>query len=419
MILVILTGTENNNFLSFMLRRCLIYGAILITLSLFSSCIEPYIPQIGGYSSLLVVEGLVTDANSSYTVTLSRTERDPLGISPKVTDAVVSIYDDKGNTYSLKNAGNGSYKTDSTEFRGAVGNTYILHIILDDGAVYESQPCTMLPVADIDSVYFGIDKQFANNGTVDQQGISIYLDSRNGINNKYYRWTYEETWKFKIPYPKSLNYINDTTILTIPIKDVYCWKNNKSDEILIHSTDPGASAEVNKMPIVFISSDLTDRLMLEYSILIKQYSVSEDEFRFWDNLKKVNQTGSDIFASVPYSVTSNVHNQTNYEERVLGYFQVSSMTQKRKYIYFDDIARSGLPHYQNKCQLFLPDPAQYKMSWNQIYSLFCADSLYTFVEPIYYPGNIDIYRLVFTTPDCSNCKLTGSIKRPDFWQEQK
>ena len=37
-----------------------------------SRCIDPYVPKLNGYESLLVVEGLVTDANSSYTVKLSK-----------------------------------------------------------------------------------------------------------------------------------------------------------------------------------------------------------------------------------------------------------------------------------------------------------------------------------------------------------
>ena len=77
--------------------------------------------------------------------------------------------------------------------------------------------------------------------------------------------------------------------------------------------------------------------MLQYSILVKQYSISKSEFDFWDNLKKINDKSGDIFEYQPYPVNSNIHNVNNTKDRVLGYFQVSAVKQKRKNILYSDI----------------------------------------------------------------------------------
>ena len=61
---------------------------------------------------------------------------------------------------------------------------------------------------------------------------------------------------------------------------------------------------LRKKPVFFIASDKSDRLRLEYSILVKQYSVSKSEFDFWDNLNKINDKRSgDIFEYQPYPVS--------------------------------------------------------------------------------------------------------------------
>lgn len=203
-------------------------GIILISLFLICTCIDPYKPTLSGYESLLVVDALLTDANTSNSVKLTRTLLNQSGIPPPVDDAIVFITDDEGSSSTLINKGYGLYKTDSLEFKGTVGRTYSLHIITSDGKEFESDPCLMLSVADIDSIYYGADQEVVNNGTQLENGLSIYIDSK-GDDNSYYRWDFEETWKYKIPNPKKYDYIDSLTIIMIPEVKEYCWKSRKSD----------------------------------------------------------------------------------------------------------------------------------------------------------------------------------------------
>jgi len=97
------------------------YIIALFALFLLSTCIDPYSPQLKGYSSLLVVEGLITDANTSYTVKLSRTFQVQNSMPSLVSDAIVFITNDAGGNSNLINRGNGIYKTDSTQFNAFRG----------------------------------------------------------------------------------------------------------------------------------------------------------------------------------------------------------------------------------------------------------------------------------------------------------
>jgi Domain of unknown function (DUF4249) len=385
------------------------------------TCIDPYSPKLTGYDSLLVVDGLITNANSSYTVKLSRTFQE-LNLNPSmVSDAIVFISDDAGNISFLLNKGDGKYKTDSLEFIGIIGRTYILHVNTREGEEYESEPCLMQPVPDIDSIYFKKENELVSNGTESQEGVRIYLDAKEGNNSLYYRWAFEETWKFKVPNPKQFDYINDSTILSVANTKEYCWKKRKSDEILIHSIYAGESNHIEKEPIFFITADQSDRLLIQYSILVSQYSISKNEYDFWNNLKQVNESGGDIFAKQPFTVVSNIHNINNTKEGVLGYFQVSAVKQRRKDIIFNEIVELDLPFYHYPCTRIEKEPSDYPtgfgppVTWDEIYAMFCIAGDYYFVEPKYIEGTKQLQKLIFTRPECANCELTGTSTKPDFW----
>ncbi len=414
-----------NGYQLFQMLRAGYKSAItLISVFLLCTCIDPYYPKLGKYASLLVVDGLITDSDNSNTVRLSRTFQQQNSSPSMVSDAIVYITDDTDNSFSLTNMGDGIYKTDSLEFKGIPGRTYVLHVQTSEGEEYESDPSVMLSVPGIDSIYFEKNQQLFNNGTQAEDGIMIYLDSREGTGNMYYRWTFDETWKFKVPYPKRYDYIKTpgqpNAPVFRPVKDVkeFCWKNSHSGEVLIRSISEVNGGKIVKQPVSFIATGQTDRLLIQYSILVKQYSVSKQEFDFWNNLKQVNETGGDIFARQPYSVISNIHNIKNPNERVLGYFQVSAVSQKRKYIRYGDVALMGLHFYSYPCSTEEYSPDDFGMgpppkTWDDVMWYMTSNGTnFTFTEPI--RG-----KLVFTSPECANCELTGTSAKPAFWVDLK
>jgi hypothetical protein len=396
--------------------------ALFIIAALYT-CIDPYNPKLSGHESFLVVEGLITDENASYIVKLSRTMQSADSVPEKVTDANMFITDENGNKTILNNAGNGLYKTDSTVFTGVAGKTYTLHISTENGDEYISEPCFMLPVPDIDSIYYEKDEEFTSNQSETQQGIRIYLDSKEGDeNNQYFRWEFVETWKFRVPMPKRYDYIDDTIILPVDVINEFCWKQQKSSEILVKSFSPGQPSIIKKEPLNFIAPEKSDRLSIQYSILVRQYSMSKKEYDFWDNLKQVNEGGGDIFDPQPFPVISNISNVHDPADRVLGYFQVSAVKQKRIYITFSEIVGLDLPFFQPDCNRieaspddYPPPPMQPPMTWDELYSMFDFSPKYVFVEPLYESGTRILKELVFTSPVCSDCTLSGTVKKPDFW----
>ena len=99
----------------------------------------------------IVIEGLVTNQPGPYTVRVSKT----LGYLqngkiPGITDAEVTISDDKGHSEVLVAKGEGIYQT--KDLIGIIGNTYFLKVKVN-GQEYTSQSY-LKPVTSLDSVNF-------------------------------------------------------------------------------------------------------------------------------------------------------------------------------------------------------------------------------------------------------------------------
>jgi hypothetical protein len=249
--------------------------------------------------------------------------------------------------------------------------------------------------------------------------------------NQYFRWTFEEAWKFRIPYPQHYTYtfINDTTFNFEPLSVIenVCWKKAQSGDIIANSIHTSGANSINNQEIQFIAPVKSDRLTEQYSILVKQYSISEKEYDFWKNLKKIGEAGGDIFASQPYTVISNIHNVNVDSEMVLGYFEVSAVNQKRFYITTRELDPLMLPYYKAECQLISVCEADYalmepKLKWDQIYHRYVDQDIYVFVGPQVTAGTVagyvlkkNLMKLDFSTKTCAICELTGFTTKPDFW----
>jgi len=399
------------------IKRVLIPVFLFVAFSLLT-CIDPYYPQIDNYQNLLVVDALITDENSSYYVRLSRTTETPSETPDAVTGAQVSVTDNLGNTRVFTEILAGLYKSDSTSFTGSRGRAYTLHVTTPDGKVYESDPSTLYGGRDIETVTYASDRVTRDDGEI-VEGLRIYADSKGTTESRYFRYTYVEWWKFSIPYPKGYVYITQNNIYEIPFANVTCWKTNKSDNINIQSREPGTDGDFIKKPVLFIPSEESNRLLIQYCIEISQLSLSENEYEFWDQMKQINESGGDIFDKQPFQVFTNIHSVSDPKEKVLGYFQVSSISRKRIYITKTDVRNLGIKLYRYPCELIFASPADFvnsvpPMTFNMVYSYYTSLNL-TFIGPQRDEMTQALKALIFVDNYCADCTMTGSLHKPDFW----
>ena len=397
--------------------------SILILSYFLSTCIDPYYPDLKYVESLLVVDALLTNENISYLVKLSRSNVVQSSDPEMVSGALVNIRDDNGNNTLLQETAAGIYKTDSLLFRGETGRSYILSIKTAEGEEYESDPSVMYPVQDIEKITYYKDQTTSQDNGLPDKGIRLYIDTRQSDDTRFLRWIYDEWWKIIVPEPKRYDYIDQNTIVEVSQVKQTCWGNHLSDDIIIKSYDHLRTNESVRTPILFVSSTKSTRFLIRYTIEIKQLSLSENEYAYWDQMQQISAIGGDIFEKQPFPVMGNIHSKSEPDEMVLGYFQVSAVSKKRIYINSNEIADLDIPFYRYDCDRitlgpddFVSDIGGRPPTMDQIYSMYAGDT-YSFVEPVYTPQG-KLSKLGFAKHVCTDCTLNGTLTRPDFWEDQ-
>lgn len=368
-----------------------------LLLFILTGCITQFYPETTESTDILVVEGLITDQYEPYTIKLSNSM--PLNSSQNViplTGCNVSVSDDLGNLYNFTETTDGKYISDPSLFRGEIGRSYILHIRRNTSSGienYESKPVEMEPVPPIDSLYYEkVVIHKADAWTQLQEGCQIYLDTQDPTNTcKYYRWEFTETWEFHIPYT---------------VSNSICWVSDNSDMINIKSTSAYSDDKITRFPIDFISNN-SDRLGVKYSMFVNQYSLSEDEYHYWEKLQNVTEKVGGLYDIIPASVPSNVYCTDNPAQSVLGYFSVSAKSSRRLFV-TGNFSGWQTPYTDNVCvadtvynNAFIPN--------------LNVDKWIIVVHQLPPPSYV-----VYTfNKGCADCTVRGTNIKPDFWDDSK
>ena len=314
-----------------------IYIPILLIL-LLSSCITQFIPQTNEDPQILVVEGLITNRAEPYSITLSKSL--PLGtrsVAKPVSGCTVTVSDDMGQSFNFAETEPGTYVTDPSYFQGSVGHFYTLHIFTGPANYnlsYESIPMELKPVPEIDSIYY--EKILIEEGSAGlplKEGCEIFLDTHDPEKRcEFFRWEYSETWEFHLPY-------------TVP--NSICWLSENSTSINIKNASVLEETRINKLMINSISNE-SDRLSQKYSMLVNQYSLTEDEFLYWQKLQNIAEQVGGLYDMIPSSVPSNIFCMDDPDEKVLGYFSVSASSSARIFVK-DHFAGVTTPYTTEVC----------------------------------------------------------------------
>jgi hypothetical protein len=375
-----------------MIKRSQIF--LVSVLLLLNSCITQFIPKTSEDKEILVVEGLITDQPALSSVKLSKSF--PLGgksSAMTLSGYIITVSDDLGSIVNFTETSPGTYSPPGS-FIGVAGRIYTLHIksnSASNGINYESFPVEMKVVPPIDSIYY--EKKTiveGDNNNNKQEGCQIYLNTHDPTNQcKFFRWEYTETWKFLIPYS---------------VKNQVCWISSNSDIINVKSTVVLSEDKIIKYPLNFISN-LTDRLRVKYSILVKQYSLNEDEYLYWEKLQSIGEHVGGLYDIIPSSVPGNVFSLTDPNERVLGYFSVSATTSKRIFIK-DYFAGTVTPYTDARCIAdTIPGNGPVPDLNNTVWILV--------------QSSLPPYIVTTNDKGCSDCTLRGTNVKPDFWTDDK
>lgn len=364
----------------------------------FSNCVSEFETPSQGYENLLVVEAFLSNDDGPFEVRLSRSF--PIDTSAFIAEsgAEVSISEESGERYVLSSDPNSGIYYSNT-IRGETGKTYQLHIRTRTGQEYESEKVTLRETPEIDSVNFNYEER----STAGLVGIQIYVNTHDPNNNTwYYRWEWDETWEFYSATPSTHVYENGE--IFVREDNIYrCWKHHESSSILIATSKNLSQDVISQFPVNYVSSQ-TDRLRSQYSINVRQYALSEESYNYWIELQKVTETLGTLFDPQPATVFSNIRNVNNDTEVVLGYFDASSVKEKRIFVTRADFPFIRVPNYYAMCEDSIVSRGMLEEMMQNGYML-ASEEVSDF-------GTL-VYRM--SDPWCVDCRFAGTNEKPDFW----
>lgn len=185
-----------------------IYIPIVFALSIFASCTKVIDVNIDDAPPKVVIVGSINNGEVP-TIKISKTvEVDQNNSFPPVTNAVVTISDDAGNSATLQHLGDGQYS--ATNMLGVEGRTYNLTVTVDNKTYTASS--TMPKLVVVDSL---TTRRFGGFGGNTEFVVLHYTDPPQMGN--YYRATL---------------YLNDSLIPDIFIEDDKYINGNSREAVL-------------------------------------------------------------------------------------------------------------------------------------------------------------------------------------------
>jgi len=367
-------------------------GSLLLLLLV--SCVEDYNPPIAAtQTALLVVDGFL-NSQGVTTIKLSRTASlsDTAKIPPE-TRATVFIEDAAGRQQPLPETIPGTYVSSPLILDPT--KQYRLRLRTANRQEYASDLQPVLTTPPIDNLYWA----------ADNDGANIYVDAHAPAEaSRFYRWDFVETWEFTSAFYSGIEYKNGRIVSRT--EDVYrCWRNNNSTLINTLSTTALTENRVQRHTITALPSTSV-KLRYKYSILVKQYVQSKEEYDYLTLLKKNTEDIGNIFGPLPTQLTGNVHGISNPDELVIGYVGISSEVQKRIFISRSELPREWRPSAGFE-QCATPDT---------------IDNIrdFSFGNPLpirqLASGEPRAGSYIAAGEICIDCRLSGTNVRPSFWQ---
>ena len=399
-------------------QRYKLLAVIIIGISL--SCTEAYELKTESFESLLVVEATITDELKRQEVKLSKTLQLESNAPNNVTNARVWIESSNGTKFNFDHDEAGLYRS-LTAFKAQLNETYTLNITLSDGNSYVSTAEILPQPTALETINAAL---VTVNG---EQGIQVFANSSSTINSaSYFKYDYEETYKIDVPQYSALdlNPINVEEVggsyyyeleLTPKLNDVRsCYSTNESTDINLVSLNESQNNFVEQFPVRFIKSD-NGILRERYSILVKQYVQSFEAYNFYKILKKLGTVENIFTENQPGFIQGNLSSTTNVQEKIIGFFQVSSVSTKRIFFNHSDF-NIPKPPYLYECiyydDLDYNDRTTQDGDRNDFALIFGLLNAGTFK---YYSGQHPLYSLV--SVECADCTSFSSTVIPEFWEE--
>jgi len=323
-------------------------------------CVTNYTAtDIDEITDILVVEGVITDGESIITLSQSVSLLDGEYYAPIYIDnAIVYVECNDGMQWQAEPYDlNGRYTIKMGQLD--LERKYCLKIEIDKHK-YCSDFSYPIKTPEIDSVFWM--------KSAKGQPINIYVATHSADDEVlFYRWSYREDWEIYSEY-QIRNY------------PYHCWNSANSRDILLGSAERTEFGQVTDKIFEALPSD--KRWSILYRITVKQNAISKRAHDYFANIKKNAENIGSIFAPTPSELRGNIICITDPRRPVIGYIDISTITQKTLYISSNDVYEKP-----RECEIFIfiipPDPTVFiRYSDIGYVHISCADCTYNGGTPL-------------------------------------
>ncbi len=386
-----------------------------------SSCIEPFEATFADFESAIVVEATITDQLEQQRVFITRTfEFEADGPTPEA-NANVRITGGS-DTYSFQQITPGVYQS-NVAFAAQPNVSYQLLIETQDGRTYSSNEMVLPASTQIDEVRA---ERITNDEGVN--GVAILVDSFDPTGSSInYRYEYEETFKIIAPF------WNPTDLEKVPLEEITqlcdvrtipdvrseetCFGTDLSNAIIQTNTSDLGEDRVDDFMVRFIPSD-NYIISHRYSILVRQLVQSNEAFTFYETLNEFSGNESLFSETQPGFLEGNVFSDLDRNEKVLGYFEVVSVSEQRIFFNYEDLyPGEALPPYVDPCALNAPPLVSGSTPPRCVLSTQVELGLVGYVDLNDIPGAGEGPFLIVPNV-CGDCSELGNPDPPAFWIEE-
>lgn len=396
------------------------FFAFLLVTFLLVGCIEEFTPETKDYDSILVVDAVLTDEYKYQKIKLSRTFKFEEDGAKSEEGATISISDNLNNEYSFSELESGEYVSD-VAFK-ADNLEYVLYVKTANGKEYKSTVTILSTGSEIDNISGKI-----TTNSNQEQGVSIVVDVKEASGEvKYYRYEYEETHKIIAPwFRKRKAIIVSEEPPEIKIENFndetgkVCYSTKESNSLIIGSTEGLSGGQLVNFPVIFI--DRNDyKILNRYTILIKQYIISREAHTFYKTLEDFSSSES-LFSQIqPGFLKGNIESVNDKNEKVIGFFEISSVSSKRIFFEYKDIFtdKPSSAKYPFSCSFIAPTDERkvIEILKNNSYTWITDEPELCTNEFCPY-GEIEEGPNVYVRVACGDCSVFSSSIVPDFWED--
>lgn len=306
----------------------------LVTLAFLTACVERYHPDdLYLKDGLLVINAHITDIPGTQVIEVSRSSHlESPTFKGETGSYVLLVREDGQNREFMPGWEPGIYTADLDSTFLATGMMYHVEVFTEDGNEYHSEFDRIRPVPSIDSIYYKIENMIFTGEDESIPGIRFYVDfTFNNDEYEYIRWELIETYEFHNPNMEAFYYPNRWRRYPLEGEDnpKICYITR-----IVPTTHSISTMDLNYGPFSkafdFVAHDWNEqKLSFKYSLLVRQYSLGPEGFHYWNELGAMRQGQGTIFDKQPALLQSNICNIEDEDEKVLGFFTMSSMREIR------------------------------------------------------------------------------------------